>query len=332
MVDAQAFLTALWGLEPPGLIQLWEIATKASAYVEAPSVIGSTLDGASDVYTCVATVPETPDCPPTCRHHPCGGRFHRGAAAGVNAIAGLWLDIDIDTPERKSDGVPDRDAAMDLAHAVAPPTLVVDSGYGVHAWHLFEEPWAFDSGIARERAAMMARQWYERHRRYCQLWGWYLGGTSDLARLLRLPGTVNGKIPHDPLPVTVVAPVGPRYTIRELSRRCAVVGQIAPPLTDLIDVGDIDFHDLPSWVGEMCERHRGIGAAFVHRPTRDDWSASEWDLALISRALENLPDLSDEQLATLMLAHRRAHGADERKVLTGKYAGKTIARARSTTT
>ncbi len=314
-MDAPAFLATLWGDAPPGWIQLWEIATKRSAYVLGPASVGAQLDGAADIYTGVGLAPA-----------PLGPHV-RAKSHDVAAIAGLWLDIDIDNPGRKSDGVPSREAAIELAGAIAPPTLLVDSGYGLHAWHLFEGgPWRFESDQARTHAANMAWQWYALHRRYCQLWGWALGGTHDLARLLRLPGTTNGKL--DPaVPVRCVSSDGPRHSRRDLSRACAVAG--LPTVAPEAEALDVDFGDLPPWVADVLARYRGISAAFHHRPPNAKWSTSEWDLALASRSVPE--GLANDQIGTLILAHRRAHGADESKLRRngGKYLSDTIARARA---
>lgn len=321
-IDAQGFLAELWGETPPGWIQLWEIATKASRYVAQPSTIGSDLDGLADIYTGVGLAPS-----------PLGARV-RAKADEVVAIAGLWLDIDIDGPGRKADGVPDRDAALELAHAVLPPTLLVDSGYGVHAWHLFDDgPWRFDSDQDRKHAATMAWQWHALHRRYCEVWGWHLGGTHDLARLLRLPGTVNAKR-RPAVPVSVGTDRGPRHHRRALSRLCAEAGQPTAPdrgsgLGDL----DLDIPDMPEWVEHLLRTAHGVRMAYAHEPERAGWSTSEWDLALATRACDPRLGLTDAQIATLIVCHRNSRpDADPRKTRRLKYIGDTVAKARTRST
>lgn len=310
-MNAREFLAELWTDEPGGHIQLWEIATKRSAYIPRPSVIGDTLDGATDIYTGVGLAPE-----------PLGPHV-RAKADQVVGIAGLWLDIDIDGPGRKSDGVPDEMAAVWLAEAILPATLLVDSGYGIHAWHLFGDgPWLFDTAQARKRAGDMAWQWYALHRAYCEGRGWTLGGTHDLARLLRIPGTMNGKHGRS-VPVRVIA-TGPRHNRRVLARLCAEAGIPEPPPT----AGELDlnFDGAPDWLGPFLGRHPGVQKAFHHDPEHPGWSLSEWDLALATRAADHLADDSD--LAALIAAHRIAHG-DDKKARRRKYLADTIARARS---
>ena len=89
---------------------------------------GDRYVGQADIYTRVSTLPR-----------PLGPE-KRGDAADAYALAGLWLDLDLADEERPR-GFPDLAAAVEFAHIFAPPTLVVSSGHGAHAWHLFEEPW-----------------------------------------------------------------------------------------------------------------------------------------------------------------------------------------------
>lgn len=309
----QAFLEMLWTDDPPGYIQFWEMRTKRSAYATRPSVVGDSLDGAVDVYTGVGLAPGM-----------LGGHV-RAKAHEVVAIAGLWLDIDVDGPGRKADGVPAGSAAYVLANAIREPTLVVNSGYGLHAWHLFKRPWAFDGEADRKRAARMAWQWHALHREQAALRGWALGGTHDLARLLRIPGTVNAKRkPHRR--VWVEANGGLRYTVRELGSVCAEAGSPPPgaPARDL----DFDPDETPEWVEGFLQLHPGVERAYRHETDRPAWSLSEWDLALARRAARYLAD--DAKLAALIVAHRSAWG-DDAKARRPKYLADTIAKARAST-
>ena len=113
------------------------------------------------------------------------GRRRRTRNADAAGIYGLWLDLDV-----KPGGAPDLDEAEAQAWAFAEPTLVVATGGGLHAWHLFPEPWVFSDDDDRQRAASLAVRWQEAHRRDA---GWEIDNTADLARVLRIPGTVNSK-------------------------------------------------------------------------------------------------------------------------------------------
>lgn len=310
-MTVREFLAELWTDDPPGYLQFWDIRTKTSAYAPRPDVVGDALDGAPDVYMGVGLAPGM-----------LGGRV-RAKADQVVALAGLWLDIDIDGEGRKSDGVPNRYAAVELANAMCEPTIVIDSGYGVHAWHLFPEPWAFDGEQDRRKAARMAWQWYALHRAYAEARGWALGGTHDLARLLRLPGTFNAKRrPWQPVKVDWAG--GPRYSVRGLARICAEAG-MPPPEAKPADL-NYNPDDTPEWVEQFLDLHAPVRRAYRHEFERPGWSLSEWDMAVATRAAKHLPD--DANLAALIAAHRRAWG-DEHKAHRVKYMADTIAKARA---
>jgi len=321
-MDAEHFLRELWGDKPCGFTQLWEMATRRSCYLDprTPNVnraILAKVAGAPNVYHAVGLGPV--DC----------GRSRRTHAADVCAIPGLWLDIDVNHDGRKStDGVPDIDAAHELAGAFLPPTILIHSGRGLHAYYLFADgAWCFGGDAANRDATNMAWGWYEAHRKVCRLWGWGLGGTHDLARLLRLPGTVNAKDPRSPVPVRVILPDGPRHTLPDLARVCAAAGS-APAATWHGD-GALIFDDAPEWLTPLLRDAKGVRMAFEHDPAREGWSCSEWDLALATRGAEPKLGLDDAQLASLIVAHRRAHGADERKTTRGAYLSVTVAKARA---
>jgi hypothetical protein len=90
------------------------------------------------------------------------------------------------------------DKPATLAHVdglAVPPSVIVDSGGGYHAYWLFRAPFRLTSNEERERA-----------RRLQAAWVVYVGGdkgAKDLARVLRVPGTVNRKY-DPPRPVVIL--------------------------------------------------------------------------------------------------------------------------------
>lgn len=148
----------------------------------------------------------------------------RGAVADTTWIPGVWVDLDIAGPAHKSAALPpSRAAALELLDRMdVAPTLVVDSGWGVQAW------WLFDGGErrladddARERARRLVKGGQEALQRLATPSGWVVDPTAELARVLRLPGTTNWKIEGDPRPVTLIYDQGLRYPAAELVERWA---------------------------------------------------------------------------------------------------------------
>lgn len=115
--------------------------------------------------------------------------FGVGSKASITQGATLWVDIDAKT-------VGSKEAAYDLvmgraARAVnCAPAFVVDSGNGVHGYWLLDRP---VTDIA------LLEHWNKQLSLAC-------GGdkTWDGTRVLRVPGTMNHKVPQCPTPVAIL--------------------------------------------------------------------------------------------------------------------------------
>jgi hypothetical protein len=110
-------------------------------------------------------------------------------------LLGLVADIDIyGEAHKQSDLPPDRESALALLDEInPPPTFIVDTGHGIQAWWLFEEPWIFKPG-ERETAKRLSAGWQAMIAAKAQRHGWKLDNVGDLARVMRVPGTQNAKI------------------------------------------------------------------------------------------------------------------------------------------
>jgi hypothetical protein len=316
------FLERLWGPEPPGLIELWTLAGRKSHYLRSPLGAGVVAaPGRPDVYTGVALAFKAL------------GAGRRARAIQRIALAGLWLDLDVcGGPDGKTGAAPSKDAAAELAGAIVEPTLVVDSGYGVHAWYLFEEPWRFENRDEQHGGALAAAQWYALHRARANARGWTIDHTHDLARLLRIPGTVNAKDPEHPRPVRLLHDSGTRYPRELLLEHAAAAGDVLSAATarggpvsfvlhsnaqleeavlDALEANAPEFHDTLT--------HRRAGT--------EGWSMSEWDLSIATQAAA--AGWTDQRIADLLVWHRRSHDPEDTKAGRADYLRRTIAVARS---
>ncbi len=80
---------------------------------------------------------------------------------------------------------------------------MVHSGHGLQAYWLFKEPWTFEDESERQQAETLSRRFQATLRTFAHEHGWTIDNTSDLARVLRLPGTFNTKL-GERRPVEVV--------------------------------------------------------------------------------------------------------------------------------
>lgn len=308
-MDGRAFLQALWGDTPQRagpFIQVWELAAKRTTYWPAPT---DYFDGQHDVFCGVGLAG---------RKH---GPGHRAKATEVVAIAGLWLDIDIGPT-----ACPTRNDAFALSCIIEPPTITIDSGNGLHAWHLFEQPWCFRQRSEQERARIIARQWCALHQIKAAEHGWRIDSVGDLARVLRIPGTLNAKDPASPRPVMALGldpASGPRYTYSQLARHLSAM-PIEPVRTTIAAAPAVpgDATQYEAKLDALRANSPEFDAVWTHQRAPGDGSLSAYDLSLCSLAAGAM---NDEELRTLMLEHRRTWG-DEFDAREGRPPGSAVAK------
>ncbi|MGZ6669884.1 MAG: hypothetical protein ACXVH3_35005 [Solirubrobacteraceae bacterium] len=179
--DARLFLETLFERQPADtLIAVGDV--KKPRFVETPEAALYYVVDRRDVYVRMSLLAKRPDSP-------------RGKAKDSAVIFGVWADIDVKGGP-KSNGAVNEDGADSVEHAcraaycVLEPTLLVQSGYGMHAHWLFEDPWVLGNDQERQAAATLVQGWQERLR---QELPFGLDHKHDLATVLRVPGSWNGK-------------------------------------------------------------------------------------------------------------------------------------------
>lgn len=256
--EARRFLQALYGLDAPGWCPVFLLPSTVPHWVRATDlerIADTGLQAAArgqNVYVPVGLQAERQDS-------------GRGKAATVCALAGLWADIDYQSPAHKAQNLPPDEAAARALLAELPlePTAVVHSGHGLQAWWLFRELWAFGSDAERLAAAELSERWQSTVQAVAARHGWTVDATADLARVLRLPGTVNRKDGCEPVPVRLLRLDGSRYTRDDFEPYLVDVPDnrgngngSAPGMRDAIPAGQRNA-TLTSLAGTM--RRRGMG-------------------------------------------------------------------------
>lgn len=295
------FAAALFGADLPDgrLIHTWTLATKKSQWWRSAQGL-DILAGRENVYIGVALA------------HKDHGASRRLCADEAIGIGGLWLDLDVlGGPEQRGHGAPDKAAAIELAGAVLEPTILVDSGWGVHAWHLLDDVWRFASRSEQSEAALLSARWYHLHGKLAREAGWHLDpSTRDLARIMRLPGTTNVK-GGERAAVTVIRTGGPRYARTQLAHRTSAVDPGRFDVAKGSDPGVSSVGELRFSKGAAPPADR-LRALLVNSPefeqtwtrARPDFhdDQSRYDLALANLAVA--AGWTDQDIATLIGAHR----------------------------
>jgi len=274
-------------LYDPALVRMWLDVL----YVDTPGLIHISSTGNwtgrafADPDQAAAYVAEMDSSKPegiylratTMRTQPTAGG--RGRIENSHALPGLWADVDLAGPGHKTTGTlpPDVDAGRALIEATGlpQPTLWVHSGGGLYPWWLLADPVDIDDDNIDDIKALSAT-WQVVIARAAESLGWEYGkGVGDLARVLRVPGTVNRKEGLE-RPCTIIDVTDHRYTIDDLRSGLAAAlerhpapERPAPPVRSLQVVraaGDIspgdDFENKVDWAD--AELLGGDGWALDH--------------------------------------------------------------------
>jgi hypothetical protein len=189
---------------PGEVSRFFESTADAARYV-------ATLDPGLDIYHGLSLVGGSPR--------------GRGKAEETVAYGTLWADVDVLGGPHEGNLPPDKDAALRFLDGLpVPPSLVVDSGFGIHGYWPLDEANLFGDAEARKEAARVAKGWHGLVCDAARAHGWALQNLGDLPRVLRTPGTLNNKQGAG-LPVTVVRCTGEVFGLAALA---AQIPQDAP--------------------------------------------------------------------------------------------------------
>lgn len=302
------FLRSLFGAKPEETrILIWTLHNKlsrwASTVEEAVAFVEETAS--LDTYVGVALSPKS------------YGSDHRCPANEVAGIAGLYADVDIKGDAHAVKALP---ATVGEALKIVPPgfapSFVIWSGHGVHYWWLFKEPWVFDTPEEREAGALLVQRWQALLRLRASSHGWMLDHTHDLARVLRVPGSMNLKSPTSPKPVSILDYGDARYTIgafEEALEDAGIPESFGAP--DVKRTGDDSITvDLTvkidqEWLDSLFEVDKRFKATWLKQRydiTGQGNEQSEYDLAIANFGLD--AELPEQVIVNMMIAHRRMHG------------------------
>lgn len=223
-------------LDVPGLLQVWTTPRKGSGEFfptdeegidQAVTSINASyeLTAEQSIYARITTVKAIPS-----------DTFSRGVAADSASFIGLWTDLDFGTVGHKGGNIPpDADAAQAVYDASGLPeaSITVHSGGGLYHIVKLDQPLDITDTDVRMRINALSRRWQYKVAEASEKLGYKYGtGVADLARVLRIPGTVNAKVWAERRRTAYMSS-GTRYTLAELEAACPVPPRPARRIADL---------------------------------------------------------------------------------------------------
>lgn len=306
MSDALTFLQALWSDKPESTaIQLWRKSDHKTFYYSAVAPAADWVDGnqGCDVYmgAGLAAKEQSPN-------------KKRATKQSVVGIAGVWADIDVNGgPDLKTSVAPTVEEAMSLAEALLQPTLLVNSGYGLQAWWLFETPWVFYTESDRNHAQLVVTGFQGALKAEARKRGYTIDSTFDLARLMRVPGSMNHK--GAGVNVCLLDDGGPLHQIDEVERVGGDHQSTQSTAGQLISGAaiEIEIHDgaQPPMMKleQLVEAFPEFGHVWNHQITdkrkQKSWSMSEWEFSITNHLVE--AGWTDQEICDTLVYHRLKH-------------------------
>ena len=169
----------------------------------------------------------------------------RGKSEDVYAFSALAMDIDLHSEKKEHQNLPRTiDEAVELIRSFTlPPSIVVKSGTGCHAYWLLQEDVVITNPDEREAAKKLVANFHQGVNEFFA--PTEFDHTQDIARVMRVPGFVNLKDPNAGLSVEIlVMDTSVRYSLEEIisvsaSRsRSKKPFRIDPPVGK---IGELDF-------------------------------------------------------------------------------------------
>lgn len=318
------FLSDVFGSKPSdAYVTIWRLSDKTSFFFDDLERAAEQAAGLASEDTYVAVALSARDLGPN----------RRCKSEEAIGIPGCWLDLDIRGPAHKKPNLPPTlEDALKLIPQDLQPSIIVSSGHGLQVWFLFKEPFMFDDEQDRRFAQKLVRRLERLIRQRAAAGGWDVDAVSELARVLRVPGTTNTKDPSDHRPVQVLSRSSRRYDPKEIEEYLDEAGVSAP----FESAGEIDCHPAPFRLDAganpplekfqlLYESEPRFKASWDHKRTDlQDQSPSAYDMSLATFAA--IAKWDDQEIVNLLIAHRRRHR--ENLKLRLDYYSRTLSKAK----
>lgn len=202
----------------------------------------------------------------------------RGKSKHVVWLPCIWVEIDLKGGQHAAQNLPTEEEAKEILDTFPlEPSIIVHSGGG---WHCY---WNFDIAAGIEdmsKATKLLRHFQENFIKLAEKQGFHIDSTSDLARVLRVPGTFNRK--SKPKLVKVIHSSEARYTIDEIQTAIETFSKMVSQRSFNDIQGQDSFTDLPTILPDSRAEPIVNGCEFIKRylNNKGNGTYSEWMAAI----------------------------------------------------
>lgn len=120
----------------------------------------------------------------------------RGSEKDILCVTTLYADIDIKGNAHAQTSLPSNvDEAIDFLHGLKiKPSIIVNSGNGIHGYWLLDKPFIIETEDDRKHILSIFKCFGRYVNSEAKKRNWKIDSVYDLARILRVPGTINHKL------------------------------------------------------------------------------------------------------------------------------------------
>jgi hypothetical protein len=334
LVQVAEFLRLLHGAKPPEMyFYIWHLDSKQSAwYADVEACIDllhkSPVSHLTNLYTGVAWSPIAKTA---------GQRVRSSEVSGCSAT---WLDLDIAHAgaHKKMNLPPDIEHATSLVNSWAPlPSIEVFSGHGLQHWWRFDEPWIVRDDADRKKLQTFIQGWQTAIVQLFAAHGWQVDATHDLARVMRIPGTINAKPGCEPVLAHLITssnqivydPVALMSRIEQapgLSLQLTAPPE-RPPDPDATDYDALIVDPSADYPGSRLQTLIDVSPRFkavwsMKGKGGEDNSTSGWDMAVACHVAQ--AGWKPQDIVNVLIGFRRLHKLEQR---TDDYYRRTVEKA-----
>lgn len=140
----------------------------------------------------------------------------RGSEQDILCLPTLYADIDIKGGAHAQTSLPSSvgEAIDFLNNLKIKPSIIVNSGNGIHSYWLLKKPFIIETDNDRKYIATIFKNFGKYINSEAKKLGWKIDNVYDLARILRVPGTINHKLGIG-TKCEVISYTGVRYKISD---------------------------------------------------------------------------------------------------------------------